>query len=146
MKLQIAIVAAAMLAALCWWPTGASAGCTVCPPGFACVYPESNYHRGYCARVVPANEKLGAGQTCLCDNDGSLRDEVKFYPCACILPSEEPWIWDWERLDEHLLSVEPHELSELLKKQGDHMKVIIDWDTDGFADWTKHTKSPQLCD
>ena len=126
MKLQTTTIAAAMLAmlaALCWWPEDASAGCVACPPGLTCVYPEGDYHRGFCARVVPAKEKMGAGQTCLCENDGSLRDEVKLYPCPCILPLEEWWNWDWELLGEHPQSLEPDAVFELLNKQGDHMKI-----------------------
>ena len=146
MKFQITTVAGAALTAFYWWSADAGASCQGCPAGYECFMPDGDYHRGYCVRVMTAKEMLRVGQNCLCENDGSLRHQVKLYPCPCVLSSEGLWHFEWEQLGERLQSLEPHELSELPKQHGYQMRVVTDWSMDDFADCTKQTKKLQLCD
>ena len=99
MKIKIATIAAAVLAAVVWWTADAEASCQGCPPGWECYIPEEGWNFGSCVPAVTPHP-TPVMETCYCENDGSLRPEVKLFPCRCFEWPEDFWLW--ERLDKEM--------------------------------------------
>ena len=103
-------------------------------PATNVLFPDEGWNRGYCVPIVTPEKMLSAEDTCFCENDGRLRDEVKLYTCPCETPPEDPWGWDWDKLSKEMRSMDPRELSEALKRYGERTEVITDGDFDICGD------------
>lgn len=130
MTFKISSIAAAILAVTICWSARAQASCQQCPEGYECHIPEDlGPNFGSCRAVVTPEQAFG-DQTCLCENTGIFRNEVKYYPCPCILPSNDAWDWNWKWLHDRIRSPDPEVWSESLDEI-DRIHPIPDGGADG---------------